>query len=268
MQCPATTHRARVAALPVRGGSRRLRAAPCLPRTRRGCASSASRSRGRASHRGGAAVSGFGGARPHSRGSLRPRPGRDPSSAGSRGRRGRLRGASSRPPLLGCGDCRRDVAEALARRRGLEGSRADRRAATARASRNGMPGDECSAASVARGGVASAAGVRGRSGQRRDSRGRERAAGKSAGRRRPAVLLQVAVGDGSDPTLRAVGQASVAVPALPRASSATSGFSFCGMIDEPVPLSSASRANPNSLVVHNTSSSPIRDRCVNNTAAA
>ena len=38
----------------------------------------------------------------------------------------------------------------------------------------------------------------------------------------------------------------IAVPALPRASSATSAFSFCGIIDEPVAASSGSRAKPNS----------------------
>ena len=35
----------------------------------------------------------------------------------------------------------------------------------------------------------------------------------------------------------------IAVPALPRASSATSGLSFCGIIDEPVAANSGSRAN-------------------------
>ena len=60
----------------------------------------------------------------------------------------------------------------------------------------------------------------------------------------------------------------IAVPALPRASSATSGLSFCGIIDEPVAASSGSRAKPNSAVVQSTSSSPMRERCVNSTAAA
>ena len=50
-------------------------------------------------------------------------------------------------------------------------------------------------------------------------------------------------------------------PALPRASSAMSGFFFCGSIDEPVVYASASRRNPNSSVVHSTISSPSRERC-------
>ena len=60
----------------------------------------------------------------------------------------------------------------------------------------------------------------------------------------------------------------IAVPALPRASSATSGFSFCGIIDEPVAALSGSRTNPNSEVAQSTISSPILDRCVKSTAAA
>src|ERR1700709_2567020 len=49
-------------------------------------------------------------------------------------------------------------------------------------------------------------------------------------------------------------------PALPRASSAMSGFFFCGMIDEPVAQASSSRAQPNSDDVQSTTSSPSRDR--------
>jgi hypothetical protein len=60
----------------------------------------------------------------------------------------------------------------------------------------------------------------------------------------------------------------IIVPALPRTSSATSGFSLCGIIDEPVAASSGSLTNPNSLVDHSTSSSPIRERCVKSTAQA
>ena len=60
----------------------------------------------------------------------------------------------------------------------------------------------------------------------------------------------------------------IAVPALPRASSATSGFSFCGIIDEPVAAASGSRAKPYSAVVQRQSSSPMRERCVKSTAAA
>jgi hypothetical protein len=38
-------------------------------------------------------------------------------------------------------------------------------------------------------------------------------------------------------------------PAFPRTSSATSGFRFCGIIEEPVEKPSPSRTNPNSLVL-------------------
>ena len=50
-------------------------------------------------------------------------------------------------------------------------------------------------------------------------------------------------------------------PALPRASSATSGFFFWGSIDEPVAQASSSATKPNSVDDHSTSSSPSRDRC-------
>ena len=58
------------------------------------------------------------------------------------------------------------------------------------------------------------------------------------------------------------------MPALPRTSSATSGFSFCGIIEEPVATSSGSDAKPNSAVVQSTSSSPIRERWTKHVAAA
>ena len=54
----------------------------------------------------------------------------------------------------------------------------------------------------------------------------------------------------------------IAVPALPRASSATSGFSFCGIIDDPVAAFSGSPTKPNSPDDHSTISSPIRERWV------
>jgi hypothetical protein len=60
----------------------------------------------------------------------------------------------------------------------------------------------------------------------------------------------------------------IAVPALPRASSATSGFSFCGIIDDPVAAASGRFAKPNSAVAHSTISSPIRERWTKRTAAA
>ena len=50
-------------------------------------------------------------------------------------------------------------------------------------------------------------------------------------------------------------------PALPRASSAMSGFFFCGSIDEPVLYASARRRKPNSSLDHSTISSPRRERC-------
>ena len=56
-------------------------------------------------------------------------------------------------------------------------------------------------------------------------------------------------------------------PALPRASSAMSGFFFCGMIEEPVAKASSSSTQPNSGEVHSTTSSPSRDRCTPISAA-
>ena len=57
-------------------------------------------------------------------------------------------------------------------------------------------------------------------------------------------------------------------PALPRASSAMSGFFFCGSIDEPVANASGSRRKPNSSLDQSTTSSPIRERCTWVSAAA
>ena len=51
-------------------------------------------------------------------------------------------------------------------------------------------------------------------------------------------------------------------PTLPRTSSGTSGFFFCGMIEEPVQKRSGSSIKLNWAEVHTTSSSDIRDRCV------
>src|SRR5258708_8367422 len=45
-------------------------------------------------------------------------------------------------------------------------------------------------------------------------------------------------------------------PALPRASSATSAFFFCGMIDHPVAYASPISPHPNSCNVQRTTSSP------------
>ena len=57
-------------------------------------------------------------------------------------------------------------------------------------------------------------------------------------------------------------------PDLPRASSAMSGFFFCGMIDDPVAQASSSRAQPNSVDVQSTTSSPSRERWTPSSAAA
>ena len=56
--------------------------------------------------------------------------------------------------------------------------------------------------------------------------------------------------------------------ALPRSSSAASGFFFWGMIEEPELHSSGSSQKPNSLLDHSTSSAPRRERCVAHVAAA
>src|SRR2546430_15258361 len=56
-------------------------------------------------------------------------------------------------------------------------------------------------------------------------------------------------------------------PLLPRASSAMSGFFFCGMIDDPVANASSSSTQPNSGVAQSTISSPNRDRGTPTSAA-
>ncbi len=56
-------------------------------------------------------------------------------------------------------------------------------------------------------------------------------------------------------------------PALPRASSAMSGFFFCGMIDDPVENASARVMNENSLVAQRMISSAMRDRSTASIAA-
>ena len=57
-------------------------------------------------------------------------------------------------------------------------------------------------------------------------------------------------------------------PLLPRASSATSGFFFCGMIELPVQKRSARSMNPTRGLIQSTSSSDSRDTCVMTSAAA
>ena len=46
---------------------------------------------------------------------------------------------------------------------------------------------------------------------------------------------------------------------MPRASSGTSGFFFCGMIDEPVQKRSARSMKPKFWLIHSTSSSDSRE---------
>ncbi len=57
-------------------------------------------------------------------------------------------------------------------------------------------------------------------------------------------------------------------PDLPRSSSHTSGFFFCGMMDEPVENSSASLINANSPPDQYTNSSLMRERWSMTSAAA
>ncbi|MNR17157.1 hypothetical protein D3C85_1338010 [compost metagenome] len=57
-------------------------------------------------------------------------------------------------------------------------------------------------------------------------------------------------------------------PDLPRTSSGTSGFFFCGMIEEPVQKRSGRSMNWNWALVQSTSSSEKRDRCIMARAAA
>ena len=56
-------------------------------------------------------------------------------------------------------------------------------------------------------------------------------------------------------------------PLLPRTSSGTSGFFFCGMIEEPVQKRSGRRTKPKRGLAHSTSSSAKRDRCTMTSAA-
>ena len=57
-------------------------------------------------------------------------------------------------------------------------------------------------------------------------------------------------------------------PLLPRTSSGTSGFFFCGMIELPVQKRSASETNAKRGLDHSTSSSAKRDRCTMTSEAA
>ena len=54
----------------------------------------------------------------------------------------------------------------------------------------------------------------------------------------------------------------MSLPDFPRASSATSGFFFCGMIEEPVEYASSSLMYPNSSVAQITISSAKRDKLI------
>ena len=78
------------------------------------------------------------------------------------------------------------------------------------------------------------------------------------------VLLEVAVVRERQPLERGEQEPArwpISRPALPRASSAMSGFFFCGSIELPVAYASARRRKPNSSVDHSTISSPSRLRC-------
>ena len=55
---------------------------------------------------------------------------------------------------------------------------------------------------------------------------------------------------------------------LPRTSSATSGFFFCGMIDEPVQYASPNSMKSNCADIQRINSSLMRDRCTMSNAAA
>ena len=50
-------------------------------------------------------------------------------------------------------------------------------------------------------------------------------------------------------------------PDLPRTSSGTSGFFFCGIMLEPVQKASASSMKPNCCELHSTISSAMREKC-------
>ena len=52
------------------------------------------------------------------------------------------------------------------------------------------------------------------------------------------------------------------LPVFPRTSSGTSGFFFCGMIEEPVQKRSGRSMKSNAGEVHSTSSSLMRERCI------
>ena len=56
-------------------------------------------------------------------------------------------------------------------------------------------------------------------------------------------------------------------PVLPRISSATSGFFFCGMMEEPVAKPSSSSMNWNSALAQRITSSQKRERCIMEMAA-
>ena len=55
---------------------------------------------------------------------------------------------------------------------------------------------------------------------------------------------------------------------MPRISSVTSGFFFCGMMDEPVVKASSSSMNLNSQLHHKIISSLKRERCIMQVAMA
>ena len=93
-------------------------------------------------------------------------------------------------------------------------------------------------------------------------RRQQQAQGVDTVEHRLLVFLQVAVvGEGQPFKHRSTAvRLPIKRPDLPRASSAMSGFRFCGMIEDPVAKASSSFAQPNSCDVHSTTSSPRRER--------
>ena len=227
------------------------------PRTRRACASTGARRAGRACGRG------AGGARCRSSAPTSDRSARSSTSRSSyalhvvsvvrsRPTSARVVSASARaasrrrascsalltPPGPGAARERVAVGRDERARRGRRPRPARARRGTATPSRT-----SASAASVARssgsddgGGEPARGSARGRRRARRARRARRgrRAASANSGVLSSCRSLSYASGSPLTTASRPVSR-PIAVPAFPRASSATSGFSFCGIIDEPSP---------------------------------
>ena len=193
--------------------------------------------------------------------------GSGPAAAGRRAPRAPPRPARGSAARRGRAAARSAPAPRAARPARPTGAPARRRRACA--SRNGMPlRTSCSARSVAADAGASAA-ARIALG---DELGRRRAARPAP--TEPASSVSSASNSGSLSSCRSRLYASgrplsvarkpvrspIRRPALPRASSAMSGFFFCGSIDDPVLYASASRRKPNSSLDQSTISSPRREQ--------